>query len=70
MYQNCVRHKVPGELIAHLHFNDLYMLLLTLDIADAREALRIKAQKSQKEKGIGNVRAISGSDAIKFLKGG
>lgn len=70
MFQGCVRHQVPGELIKQLHFNDLYLLLLTLDIDAAKERLRMQAQKRMQDKGIGDVREISGNDAIKFLKGG
>lgn len=56
-------------MIQRLHFNDLYVLILSLDIANIKAALKrerqVRAANSDTE-----VRDISGADAVKFLQGG
>lgn len=69
LYQKCVEHKIQDCLIARLHFNDLYVLILSLDIQNIKTALRQKSNMSRKKSNI-EVRDISQSDAVKFLKGG
>jgi len=66
--QKCVEHKIQDCLIQRLHFNDLYVLLLSLDIADIRQTLRNR--QAAKSKNAPNVRDIPQTDAVKFLKGG
>lgn len=69
LYQKCVEHKIQDCLIKRLHFNDLYVLLLSLDIQNIKQVLRQRKQMKEKKDGV-EVRDISQSDAVKFLKGG
>jgi len=69
LLQKCVEHKIQDCLIQRLHFNDLYVLLLSLDIADIRQAIHNQKQIANRKKGV-KYRDISGNDAVKFLKGG
>ena len=69
IFQKCVQHKIQDCLIQRLHFNDLYVLILSLDIQNIKDALRNKQKMKDKNKGV-EVRDISPDDAVKFLKGG
>lgn len=69
LYQKCVEHKIQDCLIQRLHFNDLYVLLLALDIAKIKQELQAKRAAARKKSDV-DVRDISQSDAVKFLKGG
>ncbi len=62
--QSCVRHAVPDSLIYRLHYNDLILLIMTLDIAKLKELLSL--QKKEKS----DVRELGGAEAVKWLKGG
>ena len=67
--QKCVEHKIQDTLLNRLHFNDLYCLLLSLDIANLRQL--IKQRNKMKNKNKNNiVKDISQEEAVKFLKGG
>lgn len=67
--QKCVEHKIQDVFIRNSHFNDLYTLIMTIDISNLKEMIRqLKAQKS-KEKNI-TVRDVTQNDAVKLLKGG
>jgi hypothetical protein len=68
LYQKCVEHKIQDCLIKQLHFNDLYVLILSLDITDIKQSIRNK--QAQERKNAPNVRDIPQADAVKFLKGG
>lgn len=69
IFQKCVELKIQDSMIQRLHFNDLYVLILSLDIANIKAALKrerqVRAANSDTE-----VRDISGADAVKFLQGG
>ena len=69
LFQKCVEHKIQDCLIKRLHFNDLYVLILSLDIQNIKNALRHKQKMANKNKGV-EVRDISQEDAVRFLKGG
>lgn len=69
LFQKCVEHKIQDCLIKRLHFNDLYVLILSLDIQNIKNALRHKQKMADKNKGV-EVRDISQEDAVRFLKGG
>lgn len=69
LFQKCVEHKIQDCLIKRLHFNDLYILILSLDIQNIKNALRHKQKMADKNKGV-EVRDISQEDAVRFLKGG
>lgn len=69
LFQKCVEHKIQDCVIQRLHFNDLYVLLLSLDISDIKQAIRNHKQIASKKKGV-KYRDVNGNDAIKFLKGG
>lgn len=56
-------------LIQRLHFNDLYFLLLTIDIANLKQMLRQRQKEATRKSGY-EVRDISQADAVKMLKGG
>jgi hypothetical protein len=68
--KSCVRHRIQDALIGRLHFNDLYVLLLGLDIAELREAIKQARRQKDKERGVGEVEILSPTQAAKFLKGG
>ncbi len=67
--QKCVEHKIQDCLIQRLHFNDLYVLLLSLDIAHIEESIKQKNRAEMKKHNI-TVHDISQNEALKFLKGG
>lgn len=69
LFQKCVEHKIQDCLIKQLHFNDLYVLILSLDIQNIKNALRHKQKMADKNKGV-EVRDISQEEAVRFLKGG
>ena len=62
--QSCVRHAVPDSLIYRLHYNDLILLIMTLDIAKMKELLSLKKSSKQDD-----VVELSGAEAVKWLKG-
>lgn len=67
IYQACVKHKIQDSLIQRLHFNDLHLLLISLDIMEIRQAIsQLKRSKSNGQE----VKELSSEEAIKFLKGG
>ena len=67
--QKCVEHKIQDCLIQRLHFNDLYVLLLSLDIANIEEQNKKKNKTAMKKRNI-EIHDISQNEALKFLKGG
>ncbi len=67
--QKCVEHKIQDCLIQRLHFNDLYVLLLSLDIANIEEQIKQKNKTAMKKRNI-EIHDISQNEALKFLKGG
>lgn len=69
LMQKCVEHKIQDVFIARTHFTDLYVLLLTLDIANYKQMLKQRAAEKRRKSNV-EVRDISQNDAIKFLKGG
>lgn len=67
--RKCAEYQIPDSAIVRSHFNDLYVLIMSLDIANIKQALRRQAAAKWKERGI-QMRDISQADAVKFLKGG
>lgn len=66
--QKCVEHKIPDVFITRSHFNDLYVLIMSIDIANLKQMIRqIRKSRSKQNH---NVREVSAADAVKFLKGG
>jgi len=67
IYQACVKHKIQDTLIQRLHFNDLHLLLISLDIIEIRQAIfQLKKSKSNGQE----VKELNPEEAVKFLKGG
>lgn len=64
----CIHHKVNDIVIQNLHFNDLLLLLMKLDIGELHQALKMINSKSRKPQT--NVKDISSEQAVKMLKGG
>lgn len=69
LLQKCVEHKIQDCMIQRLHFNDLYMLILSIDIANIKQLLKRERQSKARTSNV-EVRDISGAEAVKFLKGG
>lgn len=67
--QKCVEHRIPDAIIKNTHFNDLYVLIMSLDIANIKHAIQ-QIQKAKNQKRGYNVRDVSAAEAVKFLKGG
>ncbi|MBQ7977829.1 MAG: hypothetical protein IJ301_04515 [Clostridia bacterium] len=67
--QKCVEHKIQDCFVRTLHFNDLYVLLLSLDIANIKQMLKQQRNMQMKKRNI-TVQDISQKEAVKFLKGG
>nr|DAN03197.1 MAG TPA: hypothetical protein [Caudoviricetes sp.] len=67
--QKCVEHKIQDVFIARSHFNDLYVLIMSIDIANLKQMIRQMRTAKAKEKNI-SIRDVSQNDAVKFLKGG
>lgn len=67
--QRCVDNKIQDCFITRLHFNDLYVLLLTIDINNVKQAIAQIKKAENKKRNI-NVREISQQEAVNFLKGG
>lgn len=67
--QKCTRHNISGELIKSLHFNDLYFLVITLDIQELEQHLNNAKKENQKKKGY-DVKEVDAASTIKMLKGG
>lgn len=70
LMQKCVEHKIQDCFIKELHFNDLYLLILSLDIANLKQIIRQQRQQEMRRRNITPVRDISQTDAVKMLKGG
>ena len=64
----CIHHKVSDLVIQNLHFNDLLLLLMKLDIQELSQALKMINSKSRKTQK--NIKDISSDQAVKMLKGG
>lgn len=69
LMQNCVIYKIQDVFIRNSHFNDLYVLIMSLEIAELKENIRQARSAKMKERNI-NVRDVTQADAVKFLKGG
>ncbi len=70
IYQKCAEHQIPDILIQRLHFNDLYLMIMSFDIANMKDALSQREEmKRRKGKKKGTVTDISGEEAVRFLKG-
>lgn len=67
--KKCVEHKIQDSFISRSHFNDLYMLIMSIDISNLKTAIKQKQTTAAKNKGY-TTRDISQSDAVNFLKGG
>lgn len=67
--KKCVEHKIQDTFITKSHFNDLYMLIMSIDITNLKTAIRQRKANSAKGQAY-KTRDISQSDAVKFLKGG
>lgn len=67
--QKCVEHRIPDAIITNSHFNDLYVLIMSIDIANLKHAIE-QTQKSKSKNGNRVVRDVSAAEAVKFLKGG
>jgi len=70
LYEQCIKYRVQDVLIRRMHYNDLSVLLMRLDIENIKQALRQQRQAKQKQRGIGEVKKLSASEAVNFLKGG
>ena len=69
IFQKCVELKIQDSMIQRLHFNDLYVLILSLDIANIKAALK-RERQARAANSDTEIRDISGADAVKFLQGG
>ena len=67
--QKCVELKIPDVFITRSHFNDLYVLIMSIDIANLKHTIR-QIRKMRSKQRNQNVRDVSAADAIKILKGG
>lgn len=67
--QLCVKHRIPDAIIKNTHFNDLYVLIMSIDIAQLKHAIQETRKAQNQKRGI-NVRDVSAAEAVKFLKGG
>ena len=65
LMQKCVEHHIQDSFIKKTHFSDLYLLIITLDIANIKQKSKEKNKKSNAD-----IRDISQRDAVRFLKGG
>lgn len=69
LMQKCVEHHIQDSFIRKTHFSDLYLLIITLDIANIKQAIKQKSKEKNKKSNT-DIRDISQHDAVKFLKGG
>ncbi len=68
--QGCVKHQIQDSIIRNTHFNDLYILLMRLDILELKQAIKLQQQKiNGKHKNNDTVRNINAKEAVNFLKG-
>lgn len=67
--QKCVEHKIQDVFIRNSHFNDLYVLIMSIDIANLKQMIKQARSAKMKQRNM-NVRDVSQADAVKFLKGG
>lgn len=67
--QKCVEHNIQDVFICKSHFNDLYVLIMSIDIANLKQMIRQAKSAKMKSRGV-NVSDVSQADAVKFLKGG
>lgn len=67
--QKCVEHKIQDVFIRNSHFNDLYVLIMSIDIANLKQTITQARSAKMKQRNM-NVRDVSQADAVKFLKGG
>lgn len=67
--QKCVEHKIQDVFIRNSHFNDLYVLIMSIDIANLKQMIKQARTAKMKQRNM-NVRDVSQADAVKFLKGG
>ena len=57
--------KIPAELMAKLHVNDLQLLILKTDIHNLENIIQMLAKDKKK-----NVKDVDSDTAVNFLKGG
>lgn len=71
IFKKCTEHGVTDGMMRKMHFNDLYVLLLSLDADNLRRAIaEAKNAKRAKSGNRDTVTDISEQNAINFLKGG
>lgn len=52
-----------------LHYNDLQVLLMGLDIAKLRQVSEAEKAQARRIRGITDERELTAAEAVKFLKG-
>lgn len=67
IFKKCIKHRIDTQLVKHLHFFDLQCLIIQMDTSDVIQYLKMEKDKKMKEKGIKEVKNISGNEALKFL---
>jgi len=66
IYQSCIKHEIQDCLINRLHFNDLYVLIMSLDIREIKEVIKQKRRDRMKSKGVDEVTDLTPEEAVKM----
>lgn len=67
IFQKCCEYSIDFELVKHLHMYDLQCLIIQFDIQNVERYLQSKQHRELRAKGIGEIKNLSGSEALKFL---
>ena len=70
LMERCTKHNIASCLIDTLSYNDLYLLVLSLDIAELENAINQLIAERRRARGIKSVKNLSPQNSVKFLKGG
>lgn len=69
IYKKCVTYNIPDILIKRLHYNDLLLMILGLDIAEIRHILTVEKKQKLQKQGIKEIKKLSAQEAVNFMKG-
>ena len=69
IFKKCIEFGVDFALVKHLHLYDLQCLLIQFDTQKVLEYLKSEETKKLRARGISSVRDVSGSEALKLLRG-
>lgn len=68
LLQKCAEHGISGNVIDKLHYNDLYVMIISIEIQNMRQYITNNRNREIQKRNV-EIEDVSGNEMIKFLKG-